>query len=114
MITRFFEKQTKKRLSLKTQFKIEFLLPFTGSRKVLEKIPASFNDSVQFSLEESHFLNECNIIANTKKDINGCIYSKKLTDVVDQPFSKKKTVIRRYIKIYQYFAVLKTTSILIT
>ena len=30
------------------------------------------------------------IIANTtKKDINGCIYSEKLTDVVDQPFSKK-------------------------
>ena len=28
-----------KRLSFKTQFKIEFLLPFTGCRKVLEKIP---------------------------------------------------------------------------
>ena len=29
----------KKRLSLKTQFKIEFLLLFTGSRKMLEKMP---------------------------------------------------------------------------
>ena len=38
MITRSFEKQTKKRLSLKTKFKIEFLLPFIGS-KVLEKVP---------------------------------------------------------------------------
>ena len=28
-----------KRLSLITQFKIEFLLPFTGCRKVLGKIP---------------------------------------------------------------------------
>ena len=26
-------------MSLKTKFKIEFLLPFTGSRKVLEKMP---------------------------------------------------------------------------
>ena len=33
-----FEKQTKKRLGLKTQFMIEFLLPFAGSRKVLEKM----------------------------------------------------------------------------
>ena len=27
------------RLSFKTRFKIEFLLPFTGSRKVLGKMP---------------------------------------------------------------------------
>ena len=40
LITRVLEKQKKKRLSLKTQFKIEFLLPFTGSRKVLEKMLA--------------------------------------------------------------------------
>ena len=38
-ITRIFEEQTKKRLNLKIQFKIEFLLPFTDSRKVLEKMP---------------------------------------------------------------------------
>ena len=35
----FLKKQIKKRLSLKTQFKIEFLLLFTSSRKVLEKMP---------------------------------------------------------------------------
>ena len=40
LITRVLEKQKKKRLSLKTQFKIEFLLPFTGSRKVLVKMLA--------------------------------------------------------------------------
>ena len=40
LITRLFEKQIKKRLSLKTQFKIAFLPPFTNSRKVLEKMPA--------------------------------------------------------------------------
>ena len=28
-----------KRMSFITQFKIEFLLPFTGCRKVLEKMP---------------------------------------------------------------------------
>ena len=39
LITHVFEKQMIKRLSSKTQFKIEFLLPFPGSRKVLEKIP---------------------------------------------------------------------------
>ena len=30
-----------KRLSFITQFKIEFLLPFTGCRKVLGKMPES-------------------------------------------------------------------------
>ena len=30
------------RLSFKTQFKIEFLLPFTGCRKVLEKMPEKY------------------------------------------------------------------------
>ena len=39
MVTHAFEKQSKKRLSLKTQFEIEFLLSFTGSRKALEKNP---------------------------------------------------------------------------
>ena len=39
VITHVFEKQAKKRLSLKTQFNIEFLIPFTSSRKVLEKMP---------------------------------------------------------------------------
>ena len=39
LITHVFEKQTKKRLSLKTQFKTEFLLLFDGSKKVLEKMP---------------------------------------------------------------------------
>ena len=39
LITSIFEKHTKKRLILITQFKTEFLLPFTGSRKVLEKMP---------------------------------------------------------------------------
>ena len=38
-MTHYFEKQTKKRLSLKTQFKIAFLLPSTDNRKVLEKMP---------------------------------------------------------------------------
>ena len=39
MIAHVFEKQAKKRLSLQTLFKIEFLLQFTDSRKVLEKMP---------------------------------------------------------------------------
>ena len=43
----FFEKQTRKKLSLKTKFKIEFFLPFIGRRKVLEKKSASSNDSLQ-------------------------------------------------------------------
>ena len=37
-----------KRLSFKAQFKIEFLPPFTGSRKVLEKclnLDASFSNT---------------------------------------------------------------------
>ena len=34
---------SKERLSLKTQLEIEFLLPFNGSKKVLEKIPAMMN-----------------------------------------------------------------------
>ena len=38
LIVHVYEKQMKKRLSLKTQFKIEFLLPLTGSRKLLEKM----------------------------------------------------------------------------
>ena len=39
LIASIFEKHTKKRLILITQFKTEFLLPFTGSRKGLEKMP---------------------------------------------------------------------------
>ena len=39
LITHVFEKKAKKRLSLKTQFKIEYLLPFTSTRKVLPKMP---------------------------------------------------------------------------
>ena len=42
VITHVFEKQAKKRLSLKTQFNIEFLIPFTSSRKVLEKMPGLY------------------------------------------------------------------------
>ena len=38
----------KKRLSLKMQFKIEFLLPFTSSRKVLEKMSGMSYCSGQF------------------------------------------------------------------
>ena len=46
----------------------------------------------RFSLEEYHFLNECNIIANnTEKNICGCIFSQKLTDIVHQPFSTTTT-----------------------
>ena len=41
LITRLFEKQTKKRLGLKIQFKIEFLLLFNSKRKVFEKMPDS-------------------------------------------------------------------------
>ena len=41
----FEEKLTRRfkceRLSFTTQFKIEFLLPFTGCRKVLGKMPAN-------------------------------------------------------------------------
>ena len=44
-IESFEEKLTRrvkwKRLSFITQFKIEFLLPYTGCRKVLTKMPAS-------------------------------------------------------------------------
>ena len=39
LITCVFEKQTKKRLSLKTELNIELLLLFTSSRKVVEKMP---------------------------------------------------------------------------
>ena len=39
LITCVFKKQTKKRLNSKTLFKIEFLLMFTVSRKVPEKMP---------------------------------------------------------------------------
>ena len=39
LIASVFEKQTKRRLGLKNEFKIEFLLPFTVKRKVLEKMP---------------------------------------------------------------------------
>ena len=35
------KKKHMKRLSFITQFKIEFLLPFTGCRKVLGKMPGS-------------------------------------------------------------------------
>ena len=41
-LSRIFQKRKKqnmKRLSFITQFKIEFLLPFTGCRKVLRKMP---------------------------------------------------------------------------
>ena len=47
-LSRVFQKQktknkkkikNRKRLNFMTQFKIEFLLPFTGCRKVLEKMP---------------------------------------------------------------------------
>ena len=45
-------------MSLKTKFKIKFLLPFTGSRRVLEKMPdlleittsLDFNDVLMFDL----------------------------------------------------------------
>ena len=46
LITHVYEKQTKKRLSLKTQFKIEFLLQFTDGRKVLEKMPGCVIESI--------------------------------------------------------------------
>ena len=39
LMTHYFQKQTRKRLSFKTQFKIAFLLPSTDSAKVLEKMP---------------------------------------------------------------------------
>ena len=47
-LSRVFLKQNKtkkhmKWLTFKTQFKIEFLLLFTGFRKVLRKMPAEFN-----------------------------------------------------------------------
>ena len=44
-LSRVFQKQKRKkhthmkRLSFKTQLKIEFLLPFTGRRKELQKMP---------------------------------------------------------------------------
>ena len=44
-LSRVFQKQTNKknmkRLSFITQFKIEFLLPFTGCTRELGKMPAS-------------------------------------------------------------------------
>ena len=47
------------RLSLKTQFKIEFLLQFTGSRKVLEKIQIlSAKQIVQFFGIEEYLQND--------------------------------------------------------
>ena len=49
-----------------------------------------------FFLEECHFLNECKIIANnTNKNICGCIYSKKLTDIVKQPILSEATDSRK-------------------
>ena len=38
-------KRPMKRLSFITRFKIEFLLPFAGHRKVLGKMPVSINNS---------------------------------------------------------------------
>ena len=38
------------RLSFKTQFKIEFLLPFTGSRKVLGIMPANIGAFLRVNL----------------------------------------------------------------
>ena len=52
-LPRVFQKQKRKkkhmkRLSFITQFKIEFLLPFNGCRKVLGKMPVyySFNGGI--------------------------------------------------------------------
>ena len=42
----YFQK-AKNRSSLKTQFKIEFLLPFKGSRKVHEKMPAFMTNLIK-------------------------------------------------------------------
>ena len=39
-VSKTFKKKNMKRLSFITQFKIEFLPPFTGCGKVLGKIPA--------------------------------------------------------------------------
>ena len=43
---KFFKKREKNmtRLSFITQFKIEFLLPFTGCRKMLRKMSAIYMD----------------------------------------------------------------------
>ena len=46
----------------------------------------------RFSLEEYNLLSESNIIVNnTEKNICGCIFSKKLKDVVHESFSTKTT-----------------------
>ena len=58
-LSRVFQKQTNKkthmkRLSFITQFKIEFLLPFTGCRKVLAKMPAllpTIGESTKYVLQ---------------------------------------------------------------
>ena len=57
-----FLKQTKKRLSLKAQFKTEFLLPFTGSRKVLEKMPERLNMFKATEIERK--IREINLLMN--------------------------------------------------
>ena len=49
-LSKIFQKQTKKKhiksLSFITRFKIEFLVPFTGLRKVLGKMPASYQEGL--------------------------------------------------------------------
>ena len=57
-LSRFQKKKKKKhmkRLSLITQFKIKFLLPFAGCRKVLGKMPvSSYNGLLRF--ERKYFV----------------------------------------------------------
>ena len=46
------KKKTKRLSFIITQFKIEFLLPFTSCRKVLEKMP----DQIEYMNAPKHFL----------------------------------------------------------
>ena len=67
-----------------------------------------FNDYVQI-FPGYHLVNKCNIIANnTKKNICECIFSKKRTYVVHQPFSTKTTDQKT-----QHFAVMKASLLII-
>ena len=48
-LSRVLQKQEKKNMSFITQFKIEFLLPFTSCRKVLGKMPDMIRENYEYN-----------------------------------------------------------------
>lgn len=82
---------------------------------VLVNYMSPFNDYVKIFPWRAPFeLNECNIIPNnTQRNICGCFFSKKLTDVIHQSFPTKRPLITKNGKIYQHLVVMKTSLLII-